>query len=117
MACLLLANYRPTLAQFAGVAAVGELRISRYITVPLAGFSSGSLSARNYKSVEKICSSCVFPPSVSHHCLCDQPDWGIILKDALTPTIKLEADYMLAVLAVIAPPLPWVSFTCRHRRG
>ncbi len=114
MACLLLANIGTTLAQFAGVAAVGGLfGISRYITVPLAGLFIGLIILRgNYKSVEKILLVlCLSAFSYVITVFVIKPDWGIILKDALTPTIKLEADYMLAVLAVIGTTItPWGIF-------
>ena len=114
MACLLLANIGTTLAQFAGVAAVGELfGISRYITVPLAGLFIGLIILRgNYKSIEKILLVlCLSAFSYVITVFVIKPDWGIILKDALTPTIKFETDYLLAVLAVIGTTItPWGIF-------
>lgn len=114
MACLLIANTGTTLAQFAGVAAVGELfGISRYLTVPLAGLIIGLVILRgNYKSVEKILLVlCLSAFSYVITVFVIKPDWGIILKDALTPTIELGAEYLLAVLAVIGTTItPWGIF-------
>ena len=114
MACLLIANTGTTLAQFAGVAAVGELfGISRYITVPLAGIIIGLVILRgNYKSVEKILLVlCLSAFSYVITVFVIKPDWGIILKDAITPTIKMEANYLIAVLAVIGTTItPWGIF-------
>ena len=114
MACLLIANTGTTLAQFAGVAAVGELfGISRYITVPLAGIIIGLVILRgNYKSVDKILLVlCLSAFSYVITVFVIKPDWGIILKDAITPTIKMEANYLIAVLAVIGTTItPWGIF-------
>jgi Mn2+/Fe2+ NRAMP family transporter len=56
MFCLLLANMGTTVAQFAGIAAAGELfGISRYFTVPLAALLMTMLVLRgSYKHVEKV---------------------------------------------------------------
>ena len=114
MLCLLLANLGTTVAQFAGVAAAGELfGISRYITVPLAGLLISLLILRgNYKSVEKaLLFLCLSSLAYVLTVFIIKPDWGVILKDALTPTLKMDATYILAVLAVIGTTItPWGIF-------
>ncbi|MFZ3071326.1 MAG: Nramp family divalent metal transporter [Anaerolineaceae bacterium] len=114
MLCLLVANLGTTVAEFAGVAAAGELfGISRYISVPIAGLVISLLILRgNYKIVEKVLLVlCLSSLSYVLTVFIIKPDWGIVLKDAITPNISFDTDYILAVLAVIGTTItPWGIF-------
>lgn len=114
MLCLLVANLGTTIAEFAGVAAAGELfGISRMITVPLAGLLITLLILRgNYNVVEKILLVlCLSSLSYVITVFVIKPDWGVILQSAIKPQIQMNADYMVSVLAVIGTTItPWGIF-------
>ncbi len=111
---LLLANLGTTVAEFAGVAAAGELfGISRYLTVPIAGLLFTMLILRgNYKNVEKVL--LVLTLSAMSYLitlLIIKPDWAQIAHQAVSPKIPLDANYMILVLAVIGTTItPWGIF-------
>lgn len=114
MLALLLANLGTTVAEFAGVAAAGELfGISRYLTVPIAGLLFTMLILRgNYKNVEKVL--LVLTLSAMSYLitlLIIKPDWAQIAHQAVSPKIPLDANYMILVLAVIGTTItPWGIF-------
>jgi Mn2+/Fe2+ NRAMP family transporter len=111
MGCLLLANIGTTMAQLAGIAAGTELLgVSRYITVPLAAVAVGFLVLRgSYRYVEKVLlvlSLAALAYVIS--AVVVQPPWGQVLREAVTPTLRAEPDYILAVLATIGTTItPW----------
>jgi Mn2+/Fe2+ NRAMP family transporter len=111
MACLLLANMGTTMAQLAGIAAGTELLgLSRYITVPLAALAVGFLVLRgSYRYVEKVLlvlSLAALSYVIS--AVVVQPPWGQVLREAVTPTLRAQPDYILAVLATIGTTItPW----------
>ncbi len=114
MLALLLANLGTTVAEFAGVAAAGELfGISRYLMVPIAGLLFTMLILRgNYKNVEKVL--LVLTLSAMSYLitlLIIKPDWAQIAHQAVSPKIPLDANYMILVLAVIGTTItPWGIF-------
>ncbi len=114
MLALLAANLGTTVAEFAGVAAAGELfGISRYITVPIAGLLFSLLILRgNYKKVEKVL--LVLTLSAISYVVTlfiIKPDWAQIAQEAVSPNIPLDANYMMLVLAVIGTTItPWGIF-------
>ena len=114
MLALLLANLGTTVAEFAGVAAAGELfGISRYLTVLIAGLLFTMLILRgNYKNVEKVL--LVLTLSAMSYLitlLIIKPDWAQIAHQAVSPKIPLDANYMILVLAVIGTTItPWGIF-------
>lgn len=111
MLCLLIANMGTTMAQFAGVAAGTELLgLSRYITVPLAALAVGFLVLRgSYRYVEKVLlllSLAALSYVISAVVI--NPPWAQVLREAVTPTLRAEPDYILAVLATIGTTItPW----------
>ncbi len=114
MLALLIANLGTTVAEFAGVAAAGELfGISRYITVPIAGLLFSILVLRgNYKNVEKVL--LVLTLSAISYLITLfilKPDWAQIAKQVVNPTIVMDSNYMMLVLAVIGTTItPWGIF-------
>ena len=114
MVCLLVANLGTTIAQFAGVAAAGELfGISRYISVPIAALFMSFLVLRgSYKRVEKVLLLlCMSALSYVITVFIIKPDWGEVLRAAVNPAFSFEAGYILAVLAVIGTTItPWGIF-------
>jgi len=111
---LLFANLGTTVAEFAGVAAAGELfGVSRYITVPIAGLIFSFLILRgNYKNVEKVL--LVLSLSAISYLVTlfiIKPDWAQIAQQAVRPNIPMDANYMMLVLAVIGTTItPWGIF-------
>lgn len=111
---LIFANLGTTVAEFAGVAAAGELfGISRYITVPIAGLLFSLLILRgNYKNVEKIL--LVLTLSAISYLVTlfiIKPDWGQIAHQAVSPNIPMDPNYMMLVLAIIGTTItPWGIF-------
>jgi Mn2+/Fe2+ NRAMP family transporter len=104
MFCLLLANLGTTVAQFAGIAASGELfGLSRYVAVPLAALLVGFVVLRgSYAYVEKVLLVlCLSALSYVVSAFALRPPWGEILQQAVTPSFQNDPQYILAVLATI----------------
>ena len=114
MFCLLIANLGTTVAEFAGIAAAGELfGINKAITVPILAVFMALLVLRgNYKVVEKILiglSLAALSYIVTVFII--KPDWGAILHDTVRPQIQFTNDYIIAILAVIGTTItPWAIF-------
>ncbi|MGC9399412.1 MAG: Nramp family divalent metal transporter [Anaerolineae bacterium] len=111
MLCLLLANTGTTVAQFAGVGAGMELLgVSRYVAVPLAALLVGFVVLRgSYDYVEKILLALSLA-SLSYvlTAVILNPPWGQILREAVTPSLQPDPDYIMAVLATIGTTItPW----------
>ncbi len=111
MLCLLLANLGTTIAQFAGIAAAGELLgISRYIAVPLLALLVAFVVLRgSYRYVEKVLLVfCLSALSYVVTAFLLRPPWGEVARQAVTPTFRVDADYILAVLATVGTTIaPW----------
>ncbi|MBN1247057.1 MAG: Nramp family divalent metal transporter [Anaerolineae bacterium] len=111
MVCLLLANAGTTMAQFAGIASSAELLgISRYVAAPLAALGVGFLVLRgSYTYVEKVLlalSLAALSYVVTAFVL--DPPWLQVLQEAVTPSIRPDPDYVLAVMATIGTTItPW----------
>jgi Mn2+/Fe2+ NRAMP family transporter len=114
MLCLLIANLGTTIAQFAGIAAGGELiGISRYIFVPLIAFLLILMAIRgNYRYMEKILLVlCMAALSYVVTAVLLKPDFGDILRNTLEPSINFDRRYVLAMLATIGTTItPWGIF-------
>ena len=114
MFCLLMANLGTTVAEFAGVAAAGELfGINKVITVPIMAVIMGLFILRsNYKIIEKILIGLSLAAlSYVATVFIIKPDWGVILHDTLRPQIQLTSDYIVSILAVIGTTItPWAIF-------
>ena len=114
MFCLLIANLGTTVAEFAGVAAAGELfGINKVFTVPIMAVIMGLFILRsNYKIVEKILIGLSLAAlSYVATVFIIKPDWGMILHDTVRPQIQLTSDYIISILAVIGTTItPWAIF-------
>jgi len=114
MVCLLISNMGTTIAQFAGIAAAGELfGISRYITAPIAALLVSFLVLRgSYKHVEKFLlflsmSALAYVITV----IIIRPPWIEIAKAAISPSIGFDTTMILTILAVIGTTItPWGIF-------
>lgn len=117
MLTLFIANLGTTIAQFAGVAAAGELfGISKYISVPFAGLLMSVLILKaNYKYVEKALLVLTFA-SLSYviAVFVVKPDWAAVGNAFVRPSFQFERDYILTILAVIGTTItPWGIFIYR----
>ena len=114
MFCLLIANLGTTVAEFAGIAAAGELfGISKFITVPILALIMGLLILRgNYKVIEKILIGLSLAAlSYIATVFIIKPDWGMILQDTVRPQLQLTQDFIISILAVIGTTItPWAIF-------
>ncbi len=108
---LVIANLGTTAAQFAGIAASGELfGISRLIIVPLSALTVWWLVTReSYAKVEKVLLALtLFAVAYVLSAFLVRPSWSEVLRSAVTPTIRLESGYILALLATVGTTVtPW----------
>jgi Mn2+/Fe2+ NRAMP family transporter len=108
---LILANIGTMTAEFAGIAAAGELfGTSRYISVPIAALLVSFLVLRgSFARIEKVffVLSAVFLAYVIAGFLA-HPNWGSAFKGLVTPTMPLTHDAIYIATATLGTTLaPW----------
>jgi Mn2+/Fe2+ NRAMP family transporter len=110
---LIVANLGTTAAQFAGVASSAELfGVSRYIAVPIAAGGVWFLVTRgSYQRVEKVLLVLSwYAVAYVASAILVRPPWGEVLRQALIPTIRLDTNYLLSVLATVGTTItPWAA--------
>jgi NRAMP (natural resistance-associated macrophage protein)-like metal ion transporter len=114
MLALLIANFGTTVAEFAGVGAALELfGVPRLVSVPLAAAAVWLLVIRgNYRSVERVLlvMSVVYLSYVLSAFLA-HPDWLEVGRSAVTPTLRLDAGFLVTLIALIGTTItPWGQF-------
>jgi len=114
MVCTLAANLATTVAEFAGIAAAGELfGVPRWISVPLAALFVWVLVVRwSYRSVEKVflVLSAVYIAYPLSGIMVGAP-WGQVLRETVTPTFQMDAGYILVFIATVGTTItPWGQF-------
>ncbi len=111
MFCLIIGNLATTIAQFAGVAAAGELfGISRYVSVPIAGIIMTFIILKaEYKYVEKVLLVlCLASLSYVAAVFAIKPDWIQIGKAIVAPQLEFSGPLLVTMLAVIGTTItPW----------
>jgi NRAMP (natural resistance-associated macrophage protein)-like metal ion transporter len=114
MIVLIIANLANTVGDFAGVAASLEIfGISRYISVPLAGFFAWYLILKGtYKTVEKIfLFACFMYVTYIISGFIAKPAWGIALQNIAIPNLQFKRDFVILAVAVIGTTIaPWMQF-------
>ena len=108
---LILANIGTMTAEFAGIAAAGELfGLSRYVSVPLAAILVSFLVLRgSFARVEKVffIVSAVFLAYVIAGFM-SHPDWGQAFKGVVIPTMPFNHDAIYIATATLGTTLaPW----------
>lgn len=108
---LILANIGTMTAEFAGIAAAGELfGLSKYVAVPIAAFLVSFLVLRGtFARIEKIffIISAVFLSYIIAGFLA-HPDWSSAFKGLVTPTMPLTHDAIYIATATLGTTLaPW----------
>lgn len=114
MLALLIANFGTTVAEFAGVGAALELfGVPRFVSVPIAAALVWLLVIRgNYRLVERVLlvMSVVYLSYVLSAFLAG-PDWGDVAHSIVTPTLRLEPAFLVALIALIGTTItPWGQF-------
>ena len=108
---LILANVGTMTAEFAGIAAAGQLfGLSKYLSVPIAAFVVTFLVLRgSFGRVEKVffLLSAVFISYILAGFL-SHPDWGQALHGMVVPTIPFTRDAIFIATATLGTTLaPW----------
>ncbi|HEX2708641.1 MAG TPA: Nramp family divalent metal transporter, partial [Solirubrobacterales bacterium] len=112
LGALVIANTGTLCAEFAGVAAGGELLggVSRYISVPFAAVGVSLLVLRGtFRYVEHVllALSTVFVAYVISGILA-HPDWGATAKGLVVPSMPLNREAVLVAVATVGTTLaPW----------
>lgn len=118
LSVLLVANLATTTAEFAGVAASGEIfGVTRFISVPLAAVFVWFLVVKgSFKTVERVfLGLALLYGTYIISGLMAHPDWRQIGHSIIRPTLHIGkpdfAEFMLLVIAVIGTTItPWMQF-------
>lgn len=110
----LLVDMGNTVAEFAGVAAAGEIfHVPRYVSVPAAGIAVWLLVVRgSYRQVEKIFMvACGFYLTYFFSAILAHPDWLLAARHTFIPYLKFDSNYMLMLTALVGTTIaPWQFF-------
>jgi len=111
ISALLLANIGTTAAEFAGIAAGGEIfGIPRWISVPCGAMVVSVLVLRGgFRGVERVllALSAIFLAYIGAGLL-SKPDWGAAFQGLVTPTLPPTRDALLLSTATLGTTLaPW----------
>ncbi|KPL22384.1 MAG: Mn transporter [Anaerolineae bacterium SM23_84] len=108
---ILIANLGTTTAQFAGIAASAELfGFTRHAIVPLVALAVWFLVLRgSYERVERVLLFLtLYAVAYVITTFVVRPPWGEVLRQVMVPSVRLEADYLLALLATVGTTVtPW----------
>jgi len=106
-----ISNLGTTVAQFAGIAASGELLgVNRYLIVPIAALVVWFLVLRgSYYQVEKtMLLLSLYALAYVASALLARPSWAQVLQAAAIPTLRLERHFLLTALATVGTTItPW----------
>lgn len=114
MIATLLANLATSVAEFAGIAAAGELLgVPRWVSVPIAAFLVWLLVVRgSFANVERvflILSAVYLAYPIS--AILVGPPWPQVLHQTVTPSFQLSAAYILVFIATVGTTItPWGQF-------
>jgi Mn2+/Fe2+ NRAMP family transporter len=110
---IVIANGGVTISEFVGIAAASELLgVSRYISVPIAAVALWYLVIfGSYARVEKIfllMTLVFFAYPVA--AILGGPDWGLVAKGAVVPTIRFESEYIFLLVGVLGTTItPYIQ--------
>jgi Mn2+/Fe2+ NRAMP family transporter len=112
---LVFADLGNTMAEFAGIAAAGEIfGISKYISVPLCSIFVWLLITRgDYKIVERVfLAGCMIYLSYIISGVLISPDWKLISTSIVVPNFKdITATDMPLIVGLIGTTItPWMQF-------
>jgi len=111
---VVLTNIGNVIAEFAGVASSLEMfRISKYLTVPLAGVFVWLLVVKGtYRSVEKVfLYACLFYITYILAGFLAKPDWAAIGRSVIVPHISVSTQSMGMIIGLVGTTIaPWMQF-------
>ncbi|HYM91880.1 MAG TPA: divalent metal cation transporter [bacterium] len=114
MLALLLADFGNTMAEFAGLAAGGEIfGISKYVFVPIGAVVVWLLVVKGtFRSVERVfLAASAFYISYLISGALAHPNWGEVLRATVTPSFSWHADYVIMLVGVVGTTIaPWMQF-------
>jgi len=114
MVILLIANLFTIIADFAGIAASGEIfGISRLISVPfMAAIIWFTVLRGSYKIVERVfLAFCLAQFAYIFSGFMAHPDWSLALRHTFVPSFRMDAHYVLIFIGVIGTTItPWMQF-------
>jgi NRAMP (natural resistance-associated macrophage protein)-like metal ion transporter len=111
---LFLANFATTIADFAGIAAVGDLfSIPRLIIVSASAVVLLLVMIKgNYKTAEKVLFFMIF--FFITYVIAGfmaKPDWALAIKSTFMPHISFTTEYIYILVGVIGTTItPWMQF-------
>ncbi len=114
MLALLVADFGNTMAEFAGLAAGGEIfGISKYIFVPIGALAVWLLVVKGtFRSVERVflVASAVYISYLISGALA-HPNWGEVVRATVTPSFSWRTDYLVMLVGVVGTTIaPWMQF-------
>ncbi|MDH4140817.1 MAG: Nramp family divalent metal transporter, partial [Coriobacteriia bacterium] len=114
MGALLGSNTATSVAEFAGIAAAGELfGVPRIVSVPLAAVTVWLLVVRgSYRRVEKVLLglAAVFALYVVA-AFTAKPDWGQVVTATVVPQFTFSTEFIALLIAIIGTTIaPWMQF-------
>ncbi|MBI5849342.1 MAG: Nramp family divalent metal transporter [Nitrospirae bacterium] len=111
---LFVANFGNTVANLAGWAASMEiLGFSKFVMVPVGAISIWILVTKgSYRFVEKILLfACLLYFGYVISGFMAKPEWGPVLKSAVIPQMRWNAEYVVLSIAIIGTTItPWMQF-------
>jgi NRAMP (natural resistance-associated macrophage protein)-like metal ion transporter len=114
MIALYLTNLGNTVSEFAGIAASIEIfGVSKYLSVPVSAVLVWLLIVKgSYKIVEKVfLVACLVYLAYPLAAFMSGADWGRVLTASVVPEIKLDAEYLTMMIAVVGTTIaPWMQF-------
>ena len=114
MIALVATNVGNVIADFAGVAAAGEIfGIPRYIAVPVGAFLLWHVVVKgSYRTVEKVFFvACVFYLTYLASGLLAKPDWHQALHYSVVPHMEWNKDSFYMVVGIVGTTIaPWMQF-------
>lgn len=114
MLALLVANFGNIVAEFAGVAAAGEIfGIPKYVSVPLAALGVWMLILKmDYHRVEKIFLwACLFYVAYLISGILARPDWDAMVRASVRPVWRTDGPYLYMLVGIVGTTIaPWMQF-------
>ena len=114
MLALLAANFGNIVAEFAGIAAGGEIfGVSRFVSVPLAAIGVWLLILKmDYSRVEKIfLVACLFYVAYLLSGIIARPHWKAVAIASVEPTLRFDAPYLAMLGGIVGTTIaPWMQF-------
>ncbi|MDD5147921.1 MAG: Nramp family divalent metal transporter [Candidatus ainarchaeum sp.] len=114
MAGLVITNIGNVIAEFAGIAASGELfGISKFILVPACAFFVWALIHKgNYKTLERaFLIACLFYVCYVVAGLMAKPDWIEVGKGLINPALSADSAYIMMIVGLVGTTIaPWMQF-------